>query len=203
MEWSAGWIPRSGRSPGVGNDNHSNMLAWRIPWTEKPGGLQSMGSQKSWTQLSGWAHTHWGCLECDKLSWVVRAAQASFQYLLRIQEGMEGSTALTAHRGGGWVSYRYLGLSPSKGWWMTDLLGQVTQGRLLVEALLISGVQLAFAYWPFIHSKDHLTSLPKSTGWYFSFEKWNWNEVNTLAMGFGNNTGESWQIKRRRDLGSN
>ena len=77
---------------------------------------------------------------------------------------MEGSTALTAHRGGGWVSYRYLGLSPSKGWWMTDLLGQVTQGRLLVEALLISGVQLAFAYWPFFHSKDHLTSLPKSTG---------------------------------------
>ena len=26
---------------------HSSILAWRIPWTEKPGGLQSMGSQKS------------------------------------------------------------------------------------------------------------------------------------------------------------
>ena len=25
---------------------HSNVLAWRIPWTEKPGGPQSMGSQK-------------------------------------------------------------------------------------------------------------------------------------------------------------
>ena len=24
---------------------HSSMLAWRIPWTEGPGGLQSMGSQ--------------------------------------------------------------------------------------------------------------------------------------------------------------
>ena len=24
---------------------HSSILAWRIPWTEKPGGLQSMGSQ--------------------------------------------------------------------------------------------------------------------------------------------------------------
>ena len=24
---------------------HSNILAWRIPWTEEPGGLQSMGSQ--------------------------------------------------------------------------------------------------------------------------------------------------------------
>ena len=25
---------------------HSSILAWRIPWTEKPGGLQSMQSQK-------------------------------------------------------------------------------------------------------------------------------------------------------------
>ena len=30
---------------------HSNILAWRIPWTEEPGGLQPTGS-KSWTQLS-------------------------------------------------------------------------------------------------------------------------------------------------------
>ena len=26
--------------------SHSSILAWRIPWTEKPGGLQSMGSQR-------------------------------------------------------------------------------------------------------------------------------------------------------------
>ena len=25
---------------------HSSILAWRIPWTEKPGGLQSMGTQR-------------------------------------------------------------------------------------------------------------------------------------------------------------
>ena len=30
---------------------HSSTLVWRIPWTEEPGGLQSMGLQ-SWTQLS-------------------------------------------------------------------------------------------------------------------------------------------------------
>ena len=28
---------------------HSSILAWEIPWTEEPGGPQSMGSQKSWT----------------------------------------------------------------------------------------------------------------------------------------------------------
>ena len=26
---------------------HSNILAWEIPWTEEPGGLQSMGWQES------------------------------------------------------------------------------------------------------------------------------------------------------------
>ena len=30
---------------------HSSILAWRIPWTEEPGRLQSMGLQKSQTQL--------------------------------------------------------------------------------------------------------------------------------------------------------
>ena len=26
---------------------HSSILPWRIPWTDEPGGLQSMGSQES------------------------------------------------------------------------------------------------------------------------------------------------------------
>ena len=29
-----------------GMATHSSVLAWRIPWTEEPGGLQSIGSQK-------------------------------------------------------------------------------------------------------------------------------------------------------------
>ena len=29
-----------------GNATHSGVLAWRIPWTEEPSGLQSMGSQR-------------------------------------------------------------------------------------------------------------------------------------------------------------
>ena len=35
---------------------HSSTLAWEIPRTEEPGGLQTMGSQ-SWTRLSN-THTH-------------------------------------------------------------------------------------------------------------------------------------------------
>ena len=37
-----------GRSPGEGNGNNSSILACRIPCTEEPGGLESMGWE-SWT----------------------------------------------------------------------------------------------------------------------------------------------------------
>ena len=39
-----GLIPGLGISPGE-MATHSSILAWTIPWSEKPGGLQSMGSQ--------------------------------------------------------------------------------------------------------------------------------------------------------------
>ena len=45
-----GLIPGSGRSPGEGNRNpfqYSSLDEWRTPWIEKPGRLQSMGSQES------------------------------------------------------------------------------------------------------------------------------------------------------------
>ena len=42
----AGWILGSGRSPGGGNATHSSILTWEVPWTEEPGGLRSMGSQR-------------------------------------------------------------------------------------------------------------------------------------------------------------
>ena len=35
-----------------GRATPSSILTWEIPWTEEPGGLQSMGSQKSQTRLS-------------------------------------------------------------------------------------------------------------------------------------------------------
>ena len=38
-----GLIPGSGKFPG-GGATHSSILAWEVPWTEEPGGLQSMGS---------------------------------------------------------------------------------------------------------------------------------------------------------------
>ena len=45
-----------------GRATHSNVLAWRIPWTEEPGGLQSMGLQRvrhNWSDLAQ-QHKHNG-----------------------------------------------------------------------------------------------------------------------------------------------
>ena len=38
--------------PGKEMATRSSILAWEMPWTEEPGGLRSMRSQKSQTQLS-------------------------------------------------------------------------------------------------------------------------------------------------------
>jgi len=37
---------------------HSSIFAWRIPWTEEPGRLQSIGLQIAWLDWSNWACTH-------------------------------------------------------------------------------------------------------------------------------------------------
>ena len=39
-------IPGSGRCPGGGHGNPIQYLARRTPWTEEPGGLQSVGSKR-------------------------------------------------------------------------------------------------------------------------------------------------------------
>ena len=36
---------------------HSSTLAWKIPWTEEPGSLQSSGLARSWTRMSGFTFT--------------------------------------------------------------------------------------------------------------------------------------------------
>ena len=47
-------VPSLGREDPLeeGMATHSSILARRIPWTEEPNGLQSKGSQKSWTRVN-------------------------------------------------------------------------------------------------------------------------------------------------------
>ena len=52
LTWET-WVRSLGREDPLEEEmaTHSSILAWRIPWTEEPGELQTMGSQ-SRTQLS-------------------------------------------------------------------------------------------------------------------------------------------------------
>ena len=52
------WVPSLGLEDLLEEEMaaHSSILAWRIPWTEEPGGLLVHGVKKSWMQLS----THTG-----------------------------------------------------------------------------------------------------------------------------------------------
>ena len=55
----SGLISGSERSLGRGHATHSSILSWRIPWTEQPGGLQSMGSQRV---RHDWVTKHGACM---------------------------------------------------------------------------------------------------------------------------------------------
>ena len=68
--WSLGWEDPLEEDMAI----HSSILAWRIPWTEEPGGLQSLVSKKIRHDWSGLAHMHrphWqpGPLEAESLGW--------------------------------------------------------------------------------------------------------------------------------------
>ena len=54
----AGSAPGSGRSPGGGNGIPLQVLAWEIPWTEEPGGLQSMGFRAGHHLVAEHIHAH-------------------------------------------------------------------------------------------------------------------------------------------------
>ena len=51
---------------GEGNDNHSSILAWKIPQTEEAGGLQSTGSQRVRLDWATYTHTHTHTHTCSQ-----------------------------------------------------------------------------------------------------------------------------------------
>ena len=58
FQWT--WVQSLGWEDSLdkGMATHFSTLAWIIPWTEEPGGLQSMGSQRGRHDWSNLAHTH-------------------------------------------------------------------------------------------------------------------------------------------------
>ena len=78
-----------------GMATHSSILAWRILWTEKPGGLQSMGSQRVGHDLGMNPHHHqfkelteeigWGKGQGHSLFTELSPASCASHHFLRIQ----------------------------------------------------------------------------------------------------------------------
>ena len=92
------WVPSLGQEDPLeeGMKTHSSILAWRIPWTEDPGGLQSMGLQ-SQTRLSTRS-----CM-CPLASLL----ESPLSWAAQLGEGPRGlpptqaDASSTAHRAGG------------------------------------------------------------------------------------------------------
>ena len=71
---------------------HSSILAWKIPWTDEPGGLQSMGPQRvgyNWGTLEGnGSPLQYSCLEnpVDRGAWwaAVHSVAQSWTWLKRL-----------------------------------------------------------------------------------------------------------------------
>ena len=82
---------------------HSSVLAWRIPWTENPGELQSMGSQ-SWT----WLKENLACTH----QWICAEFGSSFMHTLTPPSSHFKDSGLN------WVSLSppFLFLSPETNW---------------------------------------------------------------------------------------
>ena len=105
---------------------HSGTLAWKIPWTEEPGGLQSMGSLKSQTRLSDFTFTsHFRALEKEM-------ATHSSVLAWRIPGTGEpgGLPSMGSHRvGHDWSDLAAAALSamstPSRGWSKAGLYGLI------------------------------------------------------------------------------
>ena len=66
-----------------GMATHSSILAWRIPWTEEPGGLQSVGPQRAGHDIAT-EHRHQFFLE----GW----------FVLHLPQGLQGPTGLNERK---------------------------------------------------------------------------------------------------------
>ena len=73
---------------------HSSLLAWKIPWTEEPGGLHPIGLPKSCTWLNGWTTARAGptCRPHVQALYVSQRARWSWAGPVRVAESTTGST---------------------------------------------------------------------------------------------------------------
>ena len=84
---------------------HSSILAWRIPWTEEPGGLQSMGLQRFGHDWSDLAHSVFPGEECLRVLSPLRVFQLLIQYSKHSRKVIQLSTLSICVYKRCWMSY--------------------------------------------------------------------------------------------------
>ena len=62
-----------------GTVTHSSVLAWRTPWTEEPGGLQSMESQRDMTETTEHPYALTPVLSLDQLRGILTKPESKMQ----------------------------------------------------------------------------------------------------------------------------
>ena len=82
-------IPGWGRSPEKEMATHSSVVAWRIPWTEKPGGLQSMGSQRVGHDWATNTFTFIHSLKISGIFWTKKQFQRGWVSSLRQKQSLD------------------------------------------------------------------------------------------------------------------
>ena len=91
--WSLGWeYPLE-----EGVVIHSSILAWRIPWTEEPGGLNSVGSQRIRHNWSDWACSHTSIWAPYLSAAAAAAAAKSLQSCQTLCDPRDGSPPGSCH----------------------------------------------------------------------------------------------------------
>ena len=116
--WSLGWEDPLEKEMAT----HFSILVWKIPWTEEPGGLQSLGSQRVRQDLSDLAQAHYSVyLEGDKgrsLGW--RVHRWKYWLWMKAPNSFE-SSAWSLSRD----SFKTELQSSNKGVWLTPTTNRV------------------------------------------------------------------------------
>ena len=123
---------------------HSSILAWEIPWTKKPGGLQSVGLQKTQAQLSQWAArktvTGWSGI-------TLRKQHSTGESTASVSQRKEGwiPHKVNAHTGNGKLhSHNTDTLAPAISWFQRLCVPSLTKENTLIKNQSLSKTNKSF-----------------------------------------------------------
>ena len=130
---------------------YSSILAWRIPWTEKPGRLQSMGWQRVGHGWSDWAR---------KKIWTLFVISLEQRHLPEIQRDMTWQTHLSKReefpgrliKPNCWLDK---GLVKSKTWNHDQMSSTLFSWFLLLNRNFISQISMRLKTWPSVVLETH------------------------------------------------